>query len=437
MRFAAGSVWTAYRRCGHCKTLKPEFAKASTKIEEALTESDSKISMTAMDCTIETVTCAKYGVEGYPTIFYFPGSEDEPVAYEDARSAKGLTSFLMKKVDPEWKPVLAPYKHNEAWAEEDFGNGNVVHLDDDYFSWYRNEKAKGGMFTMFYAPWCGHCKTLKPDWVAASESGPKSVVMAAVDCTVASETCQTVGTEGYPTLRFFEPLVEGSKEGSPTAESGETYIQMARAIDDLVWYTRDKADRLARKEAKSVTADTDFSKLKMKALKKLLKDRGEKCEGCTDKSEFVAKVKEVFDKPIAAKPKAKRTLMQEKRYQEAKAVADAGWAEESYGNGNVAHLLDGDFEPFQKTNSPMLVMFYAPCKKTRNLPEWLDSVLASYSLSTNSSIVGLSGSPPAAPPPSPPQTHTQTLTGICTPTYTHTRHSRLPPQSPLQLRCMT
>ena len=40
-----------------------------------------------------------------------------------------------------------------------------------------------------------------------------------------------------------------------------------------------------------MTADTDFSKLKMKALKKLLKDRGESCDGCTDKSEFVARVK--------------------------------------------------------------------------------------------------------------------------------------------------
>ena len=36
----------------------------------------------------------------------------------------------------------------------------------------------------------------------------------------------------------------------------------------------------------------------------------------------------------------------------------------------------------------MITMFYAPCKKTRNLPKWFDS------LSTNSSIVGLLGSPP-------------------------------------------
>eukprot|EP01052_Picozoa_sp_SAG31_P020201 SAG31_NODE_1509_length_8062_cov_6.974884_4_plen_120_part_00 len=113
--------------------------------------------------------------------------------------------------------------------------------------------------------------------------------MAAVDCTSASDVCDTVGTEGYPTIRYFEPLIEASKEGAASSAQGESYRNMARATDDLVWFLRDKADKAARAEAKSVTADTDFSKLKMKALKKLLKDRGEKCEGCTDKSEFVAR----------------------------------------------------------------------------------------------------------------------------------------------------
>eukprot|EP01051_Picozoa_sp_SAG22_P039731 SAG22_NODE_21070_length_260_cov_0.645963_1_plen_71_part_01 len=60
--------------------------------------------------------------------------------------------------------------------------------------------------------------------------------------------------------------------------------------------------------------------------------------------------------------------MAEKRYQDAKKVADAGWAEEDHGNGKVVHMLDGDFEEYQKANSPMWVMFYAPwCGHCKNL----------------------------------------------------------------------
>ena len=46
--------------------------------------------------------------------------------------------------------------------------------------------------------------------------------------------------------------------------------------------------------------DTDFSKLRIKALKKILKERGATCDGCTDKSDFVSKVKAVMEDMPAA-----------------------------------------------------------------------------------------------------------------------------------------
>ena len=63
-------------------------------------------------------------------------------------------------------------------------------------------------------------------------------------------------------------------------------VGMARATDDLLWFARDKVEKAARAEAKNVNKDTDFSKMKMKALKLLLKERGIKCEGCTFKRDL-------------------------------------------------------------------------------------------------------------------------------------------------------
>ena len=154
-----------------------------------------------------------------------------------------------------------------------------MHLTDDHFEWYRNTQTKH-LLMMFYAPWCGHCKNLKPDWVEASNQVPKSFAIGALDCTAHSGTCNTVGASGYPTIKYFASYKEGSKVPAET-EAGESYKDMARATDDLVWFARDKLEKEMRAQAKAVTKDTDFSKLKIKALKKILKDRGSSCDGCT------------------------------------------------------------------------------------------------------------------------------------------------------------
>eukprot|EP01050_Picozoa_sp_SAG11_P032459 SAG11_NODE_10565_length_821_cov_0.869806_2_plen_213_part_01 len=161
------------------------------------------IDMAVLCSTVNPETCQKYGANSYPTLTWFGSKEsDKGVPYQGGRSLSAIKKYIKKQIDPEWEEVLGPFVNSEAWKDEDHGNGKVVHLDDDYFAEYRKDHPK--LITMFYAPWCGHCKSFKPEYVAASEEVSDDVILSAIDCTVSGEVCSKYGVEGYPTVKYFE-----------------------------------------------------------------------------------------------------------------------------------------------------------------------------------------------------------------------------------------
>ena len=70
------------------------------------------------------------------------------------------------------------------------------------------ETAGKSVFVKFFAPWCGHCKKMKPDWDKLMEEykDSKTAVVADVDCTASGKAlCDEIGVRGYPTLKYGDP----------------------------------------------------------------------------------------------------------------------------------------------------------------------------------------------------------------------------------------
>ncbi|KAJ8000197.1 hypothetical protein DPEC_G00202340 [Dallia pectoralis] len=110
--------------------------------------------------------------------------------------------------------------------------GDVLQLGDADFDYLAAEHET--MLVKFYAPWCGHCKKLAPDFEAAATRLKGTVPLAKVDCTVSTEICGRFGVTGYPTLKIFRNGQDSSPYDGPRSADGIVSYMKKQAGPDSV-----------------------------------------------------------------------------------------------------------------------------------------------------------------------------------------------------------
>ncbi|WAR04249.1 PDIA5-like protein [Mya arenaria] len=382
--------------------LKPDYSAAATELK-------GEVNMVGIDVDKPHMMALRteFNITGFPTLYYFENGEMK-YKYGGENNKEGLIKWLRNPGPPEepkpestWEDEAPEITHlhddtfanflathssvlvidgefqfdfNERTADkivefmkdpkepppppppeaswEDMPS-EVTHLTDETFKSFLKKKKHA--LIMFYAPWCGHCKKAKPEFMQAAEKLKDDTKKA---------SCAAHDVNGYPTFKYFnygknsqkymggreeadfikfmrDPLNTDPEPSKPPAPSQEEHWNDVAGYENIHFLGEATFDTFIQEHSSVLVMF--YAPLKYFKDGKLAFDYG--FPRTTEA--LIAFMKDPKEPPPPPKPEAAWSTVQ----------------------SNVKHLTGTDFSDFTAAKQAVLVMFYAPwcghCKKSK------------------------------------------------------------------------
>jgi len=154
---------------------------------------------------------------------------------------------------------------------------------------FDDELSGKSAFVKFHAPWCGHCKRVKPIWKEVGDfyANKKNTVIGDVDCTHddSKDLCTKYGVRGFPTFKYFTDATDifGHKyEGDRTFEGFKDIVETKLGPGCGINFM----DRCSEEQKESIeiykNMDSKHRNDKVKELAKLIKEKEDEWKTETD-----------------------------------------------------------------------------------------------------------------------------------------------------------
>ena len=226
--------------CGHCQRLTPEWEKLAGALK-------GMINVGAVDMTTDQEAGAAYGIRGFPTIKFFGSNKNAPEDYQGDRSARDMVNFAFDQAKKAANSRLSGgssggynqqnqggnqggscgggnqggfgqqqqgggscgggqnqggHQGGNAGGNNGGGDQDVVVLTDANFD-DLVMNSEDLWIIEFYAPWCGHCKNLEPEWNRAATELKGEVKVGKLDATREHTIAGRYNVNAYPQIKLF------------------------------------------------------------------------------------------------------------------------------------------------------------------------------------------------------------------------------------------
>lgn len=163
-------------------------------------------------------------------------------------------------------------------------------------------------FVKFFAPWCGHCKKMKPDWdKLASNVDSGKITIADVDCTgEGKKICEAQDIKGFPTLKYFE---EGDVDDYEGERTYEKLKEFADNISSMKKCSSNKKENCNDSELALLNKYADYSVTEVETQILKIKEEIEKLD--TAMSELLKELQSQYDKAMEETTDSKKKLKAE------------------------------------------------------------------------------------------------------------------------------